>query len=789
MSARRLFAGAGCASAILVLALLLSLGGPLHAQRAESAESTRHLPGSPSGWRITGEIGTLDWPVFLTAREAASTRRFRVAYRSSASVLPDASRLALIVNDVVVGRSPIRSPAQIKPIDFEIAPGLLQAGFNSVRFSVEQQHRVDCSLGATYELWTELLPDKSGFLSASAADASPIELNELAALRPQADGALPIEVMLGGRLRPPRVEKILLAAQAVALAGRFQFPLVRFTQGTERTAGVRLVVGTAAEVHALFDPSETKPLIAGPTVKLLERGDGPPMLIVSGDTEEDIAAAIERLVALARAGPVGSASGLRAARNAQGLRVFGGEHVRLADLGYSSSEFAGRFFRLGIDVVLPPDFLSADYGKLIVDLAGGYAGGLVSDAQIRIEVNGRDGANVALPEASGDVFRHNEIFVPLGLLRPGPNRIEILAQLQNVSDTTCDAASPAERAPRFLLLDASEIRFPTVARIGRLPDLRTTVSGAFPYATSRALLHVPAPDRAAMAAAMTLALHMAVAAQAIVPFEFTPGVPTCSGNVLIVAPAQALDPAMMTKIGLDPNAVRSAWENRRPVPTPAQVGLRGSVPQDKPPSSARNTSAAGDASAPASQSGGASGSGDLTRRWADRFSPTSTWDALSHAVADRWSRVVTAVVTPLRNVNLFDRRSANERNAIDPTALFVLAQGVRSNDGTDVVTIATAPDSESLWRAVQLLVQPAHQANFRGRLSMMDGDGEVVRALDAVQIRYQQTQPFHPENVRLLAAGWLSLNPLAYVGGMLFLAALLAAATFWLVRNVGRSNT
>src|SRR5262249_50640632 len=121
-------------------------------QASVPAERLRHLPAASSGWRINGEIGTLEWPVYLLAAEAAGTRRFRIAYRSAASVLPEASYLTLIVNDVVIGRAPISPPAQVKPVDFEIAPGLLSRGFNSVRIFIEQQHRVDCSLDATYEL-------------------------------------------------------------------------------------------------------------------------------------------------------------------------------------------------------------------------------------------------------------------------------------------------------------------------------------------------------------------------------------------------------------------------------------------------------------------------------------------------------------------------------------------------------------------------------------------------------------------------------------------------------------
>src|SRR5262249_45071793 len=162
------------------------------------------------------------------------------------------------------------------------------------------------------------------------------------------------------------------------------------------------------------------------------------------------------------------------------------------------------------------------------------------------------------------------------LLRPGLNRIEIMAELESAVDAACAAPIPGGRGgSRFLLLDDSEIRFPAIARVGQQPDLRAMASSGFPYAMSpRPSLHVPVPDRASMAAALTLAVHSAVLSRTVVRFSFSPSLPTAGGDALIVAPAQALDPALMAPIGLDPNAVRSAWENPPVAAQPAASSAR-----------------------------------------------------------------------------------------------------------------------------------------------------------------------------------------------------------------------
>jgi cellulose synthase operon protein B len=774
----------------------------LVAQPAVPMDRLRHLPATLAGWRINGEMGSLQWPVYLAAGEAAATRRFRLTYRSSASVLPDISFLVFTVNDVVVGRSGIASPANVKPIEFDIPPDVLRRGFNSVKISVEQRHRVDCSLDATYELFTQILPATSGFIVGDEADRSQIDLSDLAALRPRTDGALPVEVVIEGRMKPQRVERVLLAAQAIAMIGQFQMPIVYFGADKNSNAGIRLLVGTEPEIASLIDRPEGRAPMVGPTTFLLpSRSSGAPTLVVSGPTEEDVTVAVGLLAALAKVPMIGTASGLRAAQNLRGLPVSGGERIRLSDLGFSSVEFSGRFFRLGVDIAMPPDFLAADYAKLTIDLAGGYAAGLSADAQVRVEVNGRNGANVALPNSSGDVFRHNEIYVPLGMLRPGSNRIEILAQLPNQSDVTCDTAGPVDKdAKRFLLLSSTEIRFPAIARLGRTPDLTLTSAGGFPYTTAASpRLVVPTPDRESLSAAVTLAVRLAVAARDLIPFTFTLARPTeATDHALIVAPAQALDPGLMKAIGLDPGAVRRVWENRAapesaaaPL-TPARVVLRqpqtenSVAPVGQPGASIEPKAAS---SVPAGELSSSAASTEIVDRWSGMVGKRAVWDGFPDVIKSigrHASNAAAAVMSVIRGQGT--NAKTPESSAIDARASLIIAQGQRSGSGTDTVTIVTAPDSRSLLQSAELLMDPVRWSNLRGRLSVMDASGDLVGAVESTHVRYLETQPRSFGNARLIAAGWFSLNPAAYVISALLLAAILAMTTLSLIRNSGRSS-
>ena len=718
------------------------------------AISLRHLPATLAGWRVTGEIGSLQWPVYVSADEATSLTSFRLVYRSAAAVSSETSRLTLTINDVVVGSSGIASPARAAPLEFEIPAGTLRHGFNAVRLSVEQRHGVDCSLDATYELWTDVVAEASGFVI--GGDTVPT-LNDLAALRPRDDGGLPIEIVVGQRMTPGRVQQVLLAAQAIALAGRFQMPIVRFATEQTSTAGVRVVIGTSADVSSSM-PSGT----IGDDLTLLAGGSGrAPTLVVSGATEADVSASLAQLIKLAKANAIGTSSGLRSVANINGFEVMGGEIVRLGDLGVSNVEFSGRAFRQILTIAMPADFLPADSGKLAIDLAGGYAAGLKPDAQVRVEINGQNSASIKLAKSSGDVFRHNEILIPLGQLRPGQNRIEIAAQLAAKSDDACDAVLPLNReAKRFLLLSNTEIRFPHFARMARSPDLLPMSAGAFPYADAIAppRLVVASPDRQSLAAAATLVARMAVAARTIIPFSFAVSASqTMASHTLIVSPAQALDPKLMDAIGLDPVAVRNAWDAK-------------SVARERPSSGSERIMqhvAAPD---------------DIVDRWSDMVLQNTTMGAIRR----------TAVSTVRRGADAVSDwvlRPSIDLDPLTPDTALIVAQGYPATDGDHVITVVTASTADALSKGVERLSEPTRWAALRGRLSVIDGDGNLIRSVNAAHARYVATQPASIGNARLVAAGWFSLNPMAYVALLLILAAALAAATMTLVRHVGRRNT
>ena len=374
------------------------------------------------------------------------------------------------------------------------------------------------------------------------------------------------------------------------------------------------------------------------------------------------------------------------------------------------------------------------------------------------------------------MFKHNQLFLPLGMMRPGVNRVDIYAETPSVADASC-AAPPAKR---FLLLDKSELRLPTLARVERLPDLALATSGALPFTQGHAHLVVPKPDRDTMGAALSLTARVAVAAGRIVPFAFATKMPTAGdGSTLVVSPARALDPGSMRRVGLDPVAVETAWRtvadaHPAPAATPGALATHWWLSNPDGPHACKLPPHAILAKAGAKPAAAkpehddildvAAGEMPTAPRWQDRF---AAWVG---SVTDRF-RSSGALANP----------------GVDADASLLMAQGVTGGDG-DVTTIVTAPDAATLKASVGCLFDPQVWSKVHGRLAALDASTGDVVATDATSFTYRGARNTSLGNGRLVMAGWFSLNPLAFVAMSLLLALCLSGTTLWFVRGVGRRS-
>ncbi|BAT59600.1 cellulose synthase regulator protein [Variibacter gotjawalensis] len=781
--------------------------------RTES--SFRHLPNNVQGYRLVGEVGDAEWPIFVTEAQSRRALRVRVGYLSSVSVMPEASNLTISINDKVVGRTRILPPKGVRTIEFEIPSNLLQYGFNAVKIGVEQRHRVDCSLGATYELWTQIDPSQTGIII-PADDPGVVELFDLAALPADANGALPIRAVIPKKTSLANIENFIRAAQAIVLAGRFEQPSVDFGPMAEGDNGINLVIGTADELSGISEKLGIGP-ITGPRV-IVQRNNPAyrTTVIITGQNNQELADALRRLnVAKEQRGTV---QGLRAANGFPGYRVEGGARVKLKELGVASEEFSGRFFRSAFNLTLPPDFYPADYAKMQISLDGGYAPGLLSQSEVLVTVNDRHAASLSLTRSSGEVFQRNEIPLALGSLRPGLNRIELQAQVPMATDRKCDPLAALEGKKRFLLLDSSEIVLPQIARIARMPNLAVTATGSFPFGMdtgTRPKLYVPAPDRFTMNAAATLATRLAVSAGKPIDFQVTITPPPAgSGPTLVVSSLRAMTDDIITKAGLDIEQVKKAWQARMDAPPrreaaistveratrqriilqrnfPTSCGLtnRGLVlPAAVTPAAAATPDTLRGPMEPPSARRDNDGDRSLLDEWKQDVDAQGRIKRWFWAINDTVSGWIDSITTTVKKTTAIWTEEKKLAPAVSARSSLILAQNMLGGTVDDVWTVVTAPTSELLGESVGCLVDPRVWSQIDGRISFLDASEGQMSTVAADSLRFISTQPPSLGNYRLIMASWLSLNQTIYVTIALLLAICLSASTRWLLRNLGRKQ-
>ena len=171
----------------------------------------KHLPAGHDEMVFRGETAQRSWSVYLGRAEVDHTKAFQLALKNTVLLLPERSFVRLSINNHVLATVPARAPNITSLIPVTIPPGVLVPGFNKVDVSVSMTHRVDCSAGATYELWTALDPAQTGFVVPSLSAGTIRGIDELAGEPLAEDGTTRIY------LRTSEADD----AAAIGRAGRF----------------------------------------------------------------------------------------------------------------------------------------------------------------------------------------------------------------------------------------------------------------------------------------------------------------------------------------------------------------------------------------------------------------------------------------------------------------------------------------------------------------------------------------------------------------------------------------
>ncbi|MCW6508391.1 cellulose biosynthesis cyclic di-GMP-binding regulatory protein BcsB [Lichenifustis flavocetrariae] len=507
-------------------------------QRPADASVLKRMPASRDLMTFRGENSSAAWPVFLNRNEAAQITTLQLGLLNTVSALPEGSVLKVAINGRPLSSLPIKSPDRMTPVAVKIPTGVLVPGFNAVQVDVTMTHRVDCSVKATFELWTSLDPAQTGFVLPRQMQAAGKSLDDLAGEPLAAEGTTRIHVRLAGDPDPVLLSRAGDLVGALAARAHLLRPVVDVGPEPGNGPGFDIVMdGSDAAADRRVGQEAGLTLERDPASNRLT-------VVANATDETGFSATIEALRRSSDRPAEGSAQGLQAlATQSAGVAV-DDRSISFADLGIHSVTFTGRHLTRTLGVTLPRDFYPSNYGMARLYIDGARAEGLAPSSALVFRVNGALVSSLPLGAGSPDHFDHALLNLPLKFFRPGYNAIEIEGTTPTASDEQCTVSS-ASTQPRLTIADTSELVMPHLARMQTAPQIAAMLENDREQDGDRDI-YLTSGDPAAAGVGLTLVANMATQDGAG-RIRFNLDQPVASDKPGIVIGASASLPEMLAR--------------------------------------------------------------------------------------------------------------------------------------------------------------------------------------------------------------------------------------------------
>ncbi|WP_426229030.1 cellulose biosynthesis cyclic di-GMP-binding regulatory protein BcsB [Pararhizobium sp. DWP3-4] len=710
-------------------------------------------------YHLSGEDAVARLSFNLASDQAASGGQLALAYRNAVSVLPDTSVMDVEVNGRSAGAFRIASPNGFKSEALTIGPGLLKPGRNQVVLRARQFHRVDCSLEATYELWSELDPSRSGFV-AGRHHGFRTFADLLTVARTDAN-VTDIRLVLPQAATAEMLNDATPALQTLALFMNREDLAVTVGEKPGTGPGIDLYVSTD-KTGAQARDADGRPAPYGLSVRDAGNG-GRAAVSLRGATRADMSSQLLQAIQ----GPLKESldSGIFS-RQSGTIIADASTSYTLSEAGYETRVFSGRLSRTGFNMVMPADFYPADYATIGLKLSAATSPGLKRTAQFLVRVNDRVVTSYPFRNTAGEQFDGKLIELPLRAFRPGNNKVELLAELPVEADETCAPEARDDTRPRFILLKDTRIEIPALARIGRLPDIGALAGTAYPYADGRPFdIFIERPDAQSAGAALTMLSRLALAARNPLNANIRLGAANPAGdrNALVISTQNAFaelgraGKSAFPVDGFQPIAVSIADVD--PIRT-ATIG--GNVFAASP---ARNNDDDSTALLDAFRKS--------TTRPQDTLSVTSKLQEWFSGAGGRFGKWLN-----------YQDGSGTTAMLKPGHSLLTLTQ-TPSPSGEAVWTVVHAGSPADIALGVRRLVEPAVWQGLSGGSAEIETASLAVNTVPAGSHFIAGMTDQSPSNIRRLAAAWFSDNFQFYV---LLIVGLMGIFAVWLGLAIPRKG-
>lgn len=726
---------------------------------------------------LSGEIDSRTWSVFLTPEQAKSPAKFDIQFTNSVVVLPEESRLRAIINNQQVLETPIDASSYARTVSFDFPAHALRPGVNTIRFEAHQAHRVDCSVNATYELWTRILPAGTG-LTFENPEASAIQsLADLPAVGVGADGRTTIHVVDAFDPGVAGKDNFLDAVQQIALLGQFPHPVVEVSELPlkieERSGHLALVVATADRIAETlgFRPegADERPvfgIVSGSDTFI-------PVVVATGPTVEAVRKALEGV----RGSPGGGFASMDSIQTSTwsmpDAPLFSeGRTVTFAELGVPTQQFAGRRFQTQFAIGLTPDFYADAYGEALLYLDAAFSRDVEPQSRIDVYVNDKISSTLQLRTRGGALMSDQPVRIPLKNFTPGINIVRLEAVLETEADRTCLPGTTLVRQPRFALFDSTELYIPDYAKITRRPDLAPFAAGALPYAQDEDLtfIHLAGDDPLSLSVAGTIVSKLALVRGRSLPLSVAGSEADLAGQAaIIIQPANTLAPGILAQLGMS-DQIELAWGN------PTVPLYTGSIPTEDESAVLPVTALRGPLmDIPVGDDD------DLRSQWREKVSGNILQNIV-YGVRD-WFMTNSGITADL--LGFGNSRSELMLSPIDTGLL--IAQGT-SLDNDKAWTIVTGPTAEDLVAGVNAISAPLMWRQVAGRVAEWNRNTVVVENFATDSFAFVPTRPLTFLNLHRIAANWFSSNIIVYALSFIGICILLGIATTLLVQRSRRDT-